>query len=73
MNKYILTSLVECSLTFNNIKSAEEFANKHNLNVCKVYVLDEHTPKLIGFGLENENGLMNGNELYVSGKMEMKT
>ena len=68
MNEYILTSFTECSLTFSNEKTAQKHANKFNLQVCKVYMLDEHTPKLIGYGLENENGLMNGNEFYVCDK-----
>ena len=62
MNKYIITSLMECSLTFNTLESAKEFADKHQLNVCQVFYLDEHTPKFIGYSIENENGLMNGRE-----------
>lgn len=67
MNEYIITSFVECGLTFNNPQSAQEYADKFELKVCKVFYLDEHTPKLIGYGLENENGLIKGNELYISG------
>jgi hypothetical protein len=62
MNKYIITSLVECSLYFNNVEPAQDFANEHGLNVCQVYYLDEHTPVFMGYGIENENGLCNGNE-----------
>lgn len=62
MNKYIISSLRECSLQFNTLESAKKFANEHGLNVCQVYYLDEHTPVFIGYGIENENGLMNGNE-----------
>lgn len=63
MNKYIITSFVECSLHFNTLESAKTFAMKHGLNVCQVYYLEEHTPTFIGYGLENENGLLNGNEI----------
>lgn len=67
MNEYIITSFVECGLTFNKPEAAQEYADKFELKVCKVFYLDEHNPKLIGYGLENENGLIKGNELYISG------
>ena len=67
MNEYIITTLAECSLTFSNEQPAEQYANKLNLKVCKVFYLDEHQPKHIGYGLENENGLIQGNELYING------
>lgn len=67
MNKYIITTLAECDLTFSNEQTAQQYADKLNLKVCKVFYLDEHQPKHIGFGLENENGLIQGNEVYVSG------
>lgn len=66
MNEYILTTLAECSLTFSNQTTAQEYADKYQLKVCKLYYLDEHTPKHIGWGLENEDGLTD--ELYVSGE-----
>ena len=62
MNQYIITSLVECGLYFNNPQSAKEFADKYEMNVCEVYYLDEHAPKFIGYGIENENKLCKGNE-----------
>ena len=62
MNKYIIRSFVECSLQFTTLQAAKEIADRYHLTVCKVFYLDEHTPKFIGYGLENENGLMNGNE-----------
>lgn len=60
MNKHIITSLKECSLTFNTIESAKAFANKHNLQVCQIYYLNEHTPILLGYGIENENEILLG-------------
>jgi hypothetical protein len=66
MNQYIITTLTECGLHFTNQQSAQDFADKHGVSICQVYYLDEHTPKFIGYGLENENGLMSGNEfIYV--------
>lgn len=62
MNKYIIKSFVECSLYFKKIEAAQEFADEHQLGVCKVYYLDEHTPTFLGYAIENENGLLNGNE-----------
>lgn len=58
MNKYLINSFVECSLHFNNVDSAKEYANRNELNVCEVYYLDEHKPRFIGYGIENENGLI---------------
>ena len=62
MNKYIITSFVECGLYFNNPQAAKEFADKYELNVCEVYYQDEGSLKRIGYGIENEDGLMKGNE-----------
>ena len=67
MNEYILTTLAECSLTFSNQQTAQKYADKFGLTVCKLYYLDEHQPKHIGYGLENKNGLIRGNELYING------
>lgn len=62
MNKFIITSLTECGLYFNNVESAKEFANRNEMQVCEVYYLDEHTPRFIGYGIENEDGLYSGND-----------
>lgn len=58
MNKYIITTLAECGLTFNNPQSAQNFADRHHLTVCQVYYLDEHTPKFIGYGIEHKDKLL---------------
>lgn len=65
MNKYLISSFTECSLQFSNEETAREYADRNDLGVCKIYYLDEHTPKFIGYGIENENGLIRGNELPV--------
>lgn len=62
MNQYIITTLAECGLHFTNIESAQDFANKHQLTVCKVYYLDEHTPKFIGYGIEYDNQLLSSRD-----------
>lgn len=62
MNKYLITNLTEASLLFNTIESAQDFADKNELQVCQVYYLDGNNHIFLGYGIENENGLMNGNE-----------
>lgn len=62
MNGYIVESFTECSLRFNTLESAKAFADKNRLKVCEVYITDENDLVFIGYGLENENGLMNGKE-----------
>ena len=71
MNKYIITSLVECSLHFNKFESAKKFADRNELQVCQVFYLDEHIPIFLGFGIENENGLLTGNELQFGNENEI--
>lgn len=62
MNKYFITSLTECSLRFTTIESAKTFADRNGIKVCQVYYLDGNEGIFLGYGLENEGGLMNGNE-----------
>jgi len=59
MKKYIITNLMEASLLFNNIESAQDFANKHNnFKVVEVIYNDDNNLKLIGYGITNENRLL---------------
>lgn len=57
MNKYIITSFVECSVTFTTIQSAQSYAKEHGLKVCEVYYQNENSKIFLGFGVENENEL----------------
>lgn len=43
MNKHITSSMVQCTLLFNTIEAAKNFADKYNLQVCEVYITDDNT------------------------------
>lgn len=62
MNTYTIKSFVECGLYFKTIQSAKTFADKHHLKVCEVYYQNGNIKTFIGYGIENEEGLMTGKE-----------